>query len=254
MSATINNNSYLIVEKSKNIKNNQIIIFKDKDGKTSLKRVVAGPGDIIEISDAKLLVNNQNVLFKNQLNSYRINSYSDSITKYIYNEFSVNTAQSSDFYNSFILNITHEQYLTLDSLPEVFITQNILPKELADTNIFPKTYKFNWNKDNFGPVTVPAKFLKIYVDKNNIPLYKDIITNDEKRTLKIENGNILIDGEIVQEYIFQNDYIFVLNDNRFIPGDSRTYGFVPKNKVKGIVFKILYSKNNDKKIIFKSPN
>lgn len=101
-----------------------------------------------------------------------------------------------------------------------------------ENNIFPLGK--NWNEDNYGPVIVPKKGMKILLDLYNINDWKTIIERDAgKRCIEIQNGNVLINSEFVNEYIFKNDYFFVLGDNRDDSLDSRFWGFVSRDLIVG---------------------
>ena len=45
--------------------------------------------------------------------------------------------------------------------------------------------------------------------------------------------DILINGKIENEYIFKQDYYWMMGDNRYNSEDSRVWGFVPFNHVLG---------------------
>lgn len=66
MSPTYHDKQTLILNKSKEIKNNQIVVFKspeswNKDEKNFIKRILASPGDSVSISNNYLFVNDEKV-------------------------------------------------------------------------------------------------------------------------------------------------------------------------------------------------
>ena len=116
----------------------------------------------------------------------------------------------------------------LDSLNRSFKTF-----KSYNTSFFPNDIKYNWNEDNFGPIILPKKGTKIKLNITNLPLYKKIIRDYEENTLKLVNGEIIINNIITDEYTFNQDYYWMMGDNRYRSEDSRSWGFVPKDHIVG---------------------
>ena len=102
-----------------------------------------------------------------------------------------------------------------------------------NTSFFPNNIKFNWNEDNFGPIILPEKGSSIKLNIRNLPLYKKIIRDYEKNELTFSNGKIKINGTETEEYIFKQDYYWMMGDNRYRSEDSRSWGFVPEDHIVG---------------------
>ena len=110
------------------------------------------------------------------------------------------------------------------------------PPDYPDSwkTIFPFSESFEWTRDNFGPLWIPAKGATVALTKENLPLYERIITSYEGNTLKTgPDGSIIINGQTVTEYTFQQDYYFMMGDNRHNSLDSRYWGFVPEDHIVG---------------------
>jgi signal peptidase I len=109
-------------------------------------------------------------------------------------------------------------------------------KGVQGWGVFPHDSRYLWNKDFFGPITIPQKGATVTLNDSTIVLYEQIIRNYELHDLEITNGQIIIDGKPVTEYTFAQNYYFMMGDNRHNSADSRFWGFVPEDHVAGKVW------------------
>jgi len=92
----------------------------------------------------------------------------------------------------------------------------------------------NWNCDNFGPIYIPKAGVTVALDLASLPLYKKIITEYEKgNVLKIVGNDIYINNKIVKSYTFQQNYYWMMGDNRHNSLDARYFGFTPEDHIVG---------------------
>lgn len=100
-------------------------------------------------------------------------------------------------------------------------------------------YNQNWDANNFGPVVIPYKGLKMDLSvRSNYDLYCN--TYFDECNIRDDNAYSSFMGNAGQ-YIFRKEYVFVLGDNRDQSEDSRMLGFAPVSNIIGKVDWVIYS-------------
>jgi signal peptidase I len=261
---------YLRFPAFQKIKNNDIVVFswpvdtveqffkktnrkirKPIDKKSNyVKRCLGIPGDSLEIRDGYVYINGK----KNELPVraklqffYDVNTggqpISANIIKNRYHSREWGRLQDGNY----IINLSKDDANKLKNNPTVKnITRKLSPKGRGE-NVFPNVKTLNWNKDNFGPVYIPEKGKTVALNVNTLPFYKRIIVEYEKNKLEVKDGQILVNGESVVDYTFQQDYYWMMGDNRHNSEDSRYWGYVPFDHVVGKPVFIWFSWNSDGK-------
>lgn len=106
--------------------------------------------------------------------------------------------------------------------------------------------KFHWNVDNFGPLWIPKKGVKIILDEKNAVLYANTIARYEgynEGEVSIMDDKLYIKGQPQETYTFKQNYYWLVGDNRHNSADSRYWGFVPEDHVVGKPFITFFSLN-----------
>jgi len=138
------------------------------------------------------------------------------------------------------INMSVEEKEKLSKNPSVTsIIRVIKPKgvreigERGSATIFPKYSDYKWNRDNFGPIYIPEAGKTVAINKQVLPLYKDIITEYEGNKLNTDGDKIYINGALATSYTFKQDYYWMMGDNRPNSLDARYWGYVPFDHVVG---------------------
>ena len=100
-------------------------------------------------------------------------------------------------------------------------------------DVFPNDVRYDWSKDNFGPLWVPKRGKTAKLNSKTLALYRRIIEVYENNSVKVKGEDIFINNKKVTEYTFKQDYYWLMGDNRHNSLDSRFWGFVPEDHVVG---------------------
>ncbi|RXR22603.1 signal peptidase I [Flavobacterium stagni] len=264
---------YLRFPGFESVKNNDIVVFnwpadtvakfftKDRrylkpvDKKSNyVKRCVGIAGDSLQIKDGDVFVNGNKLILPERAKpqfSYEVaydhNQLSDLTPFLDQNDitdggyFKNNDAKSDTLY---VMAMTDKAAANMRSFPGVKSVTKMISKK-PDLSVFPQTKP--WNMDNFGPIYIPKAGATVKLDLTTLPFYKKIIRDYEHNTLEVKNGEILINGKPSSTYTFQQNYYWMMGDNRHRSEDSRFWGYVPEDHIVGKpIFIWMSIKNFDK--------
>jgi signal peptidase I len=108
---------------------------------------------------------------------------------------------------------------------------------------FPNVDGMDWTEDNYGPIWIPKKGATVDLTLENLPLFERVIRVYELNELQVQDGTILINGAPATSYTFQQDYYWLMGDNRHRSQDSRFWGYVPHDHVVGKAVLVWFTKD-----------
>lgn len=111
-------------------------------------------------------------------------------------------------------------------------------------NTFPKDAGFS--VDNYGPIRIPKEGDVIQLNSGNIDQWKVFIEREGHEVSSI--SGVKIDGQTVDKYVVERDYVFGMGDNRDLSYDSRSWGFIPVENVVGSPIVVYWSWDTGKNL------
>jgi signal peptidase I len=204
-----------------------------------VKRCVGIPGDSLSIKDGYVHINGKKLVMPERAKpqySYTVTTNGSFYDEnYLLHELKITDKYGQVGEKTFIFSaLTEESAARLKNNPiTTSIVRNISTQpELGAHGVFPQNTT-NWNRDNYGPVYIPQEGKTIALNRENLPFYKRLITEYERHDLKVNGSEIRIDGKIATSYTFEQNYYWMMGDNRHNSEDSRYWGYVPQNHIVG---------------------
>jgi hypothetical protein len=114
-----------------------------------------------------------------------------------------NYALAASLFSKCINNYQKQTLLNHECIDSVIIEKN---RPDASYKTFPKDNRFPWSIDNFGPLVIPSRGMKISLNEENYILYNKLINKYEMTFISILDGDYFLNGTRAESYTFKNNY------------------------------------------------
>lgn len=193
-------------------------------------RIKAMPGDSLFLTSTEKLMTSADghrLEFKTELYSYPITREDNMLS--ILKELGITNELAGMRDNSFLRSFTKEEAESVNRKAE-------------------GTFRLSLYQDGIHTphrMKVPAKGDEIVIDSNNIEIIFLTLKNNTDKDIEIADGQLFTKGKKIDRIKFTEDYLWVSGDNILCATDSRTLGFIPKDKIIGRVVFRWFSSDED---------
>jgi signal peptidase I len=230
---------------------NKILVHPEDKTDNYIKRCVGVGGDKIEVKDGVLWVNDAIAFRAPEAKTDYVIKTKGTAVDFASNQKSLDLndetldALKSSYKaidSSYYSELTFSQKEKIEKMNGVVYVKEFEPYPDNGSVLFPySSMSATWNRNNYGPITIPKNGATVSLTQENLPLYFRLITSYEGHKLEQRGNDIFIDDQKVTTYTFKYNYYWMMGDNRHNSQDSRYWGFVPETHVVGKASLIWFS-------------
>lgn len=211
-----------------------------------IKRCVGIPGDKVEVRDLQVYANGQAMENPPRMeNEYFVATTTAVNEEKVFRENGISEFNSFTDGESDTIKGNEQMGYLVFTTTEIaaklktydFVKSITLVKTdngITEPMLYPNSSLFKWNRDNYGPITVPKEGMTVQLTPENVSMYGPVIKNYENNEdVVVDEKSVKVGGKAITSYTFKQDYYFMMGDNRHNSADSRYWGFVPMDHIVG---------------------
>jgi len=232
--------------------------YKPIDKKSHyVKRCVAVAGDSLQIKNGVVYINGKKAVYPDRAklqHMYVIKTkdsmdFTRSTLMRLVKNYDIKEIYPLKKKGKYIMNLTDDKLALIKKMPNV---ENISLYDSGKGSMY-GGHK-DWDINNFGPIYIPKKGDVLELNKETYPFYKWIISRYDdhdaghkidKHKVELRGNDVYVDGKLTKTYKVNQDYYWMMGDNRSESEDSRFWGYVPFDHVVGKPVFIFMSLDND---------
>ena len=204
------------------------VVYRPVDRRENyVKRCVGLPGDTLQIVDGQVMIDGKAIENPENLQfNYFVQTTGPYITEDMFRELGISKADQTLYDDSsweetfrqigldnrnaqgkmapiYHLPLTKKMYETLSGNKK-FISKIVMEPEEYAGQMYPLNLHTKWNRNNYGPIWIPAKGATITLTEDNLPIYERCIVAYEGNKLEVKSDGIYINGEKTNGIYLQN--------------------------------------------------